>query len=118
MHEVGRDLQEVAPLNKSRGQAFKDEILETMAPDDRAALELLDQVASTMDELAEMEADVRARGTTIPGARGQVVAHPNLTSVVRHRKLLSDLLGALFGDPGAETQTEKARRAARARWQR
>ena len=116
MHEIGRDLQDVAALQPTRGEAFKAEILETMAPDDRAALELLDQVAATMDELGEMERDVRERGTTISGARGQVVAHPNLASIVRHRKLLSDLLGALFGDPRAETQTEKARRAARVRW--
>jgi hypothetical protein len=68
-----------------------------------------------MDELEALETDVRDQGSTIKGARGQVIAHPALAAIARHRTMLAKLLAAL---ETPETQSQQATRAARTRWQR
>jgi hypothetical protein len=82
-----------------------------------AAASLVEEVVRTADELDAMEQALTELGPIIDGARGQKVANPAAALVVRHRKLLADLLHAAF--PGdQETATELARRAARARWKK
>jgi hypothetical protein len=63
-----------------------------------------------------LEDAVRREGVTIPGARGNIVSHPALLALVRHRKVLAEITKVL--DPRQESQSEKARRAARERWAR
>jgi hypothetical protein len=78
---------------------------------------LREQVEHTREEIVRLEADVREQGTTITGARGQIIAHPALAVLARLRKVLAELLDKL-GELPTETQSQKASRAARTRWQR
>ena len=87
--------------------------MKTETTDYRAAL--YEAFERTREELAFLEAAVRVDGPTIKGARGNVVAHPALAAIARHRKTLADLVKAL--DPNAESTSDKARRAAKARWE-
>src|SRR5829696_3998293 len=101
----------------SRGEKFSRDVLADLEPNDPAAMTLLDACVQTLDELEALEADVRERGVTVMGARGQPIQHPALSAIARHRQLLARLLGDLL-PANKETQTEAARRAARARWNR
>jgi hypothetical protein len=70
----------------------------------------------TLEEIAMLETAVRAEGVTIPGARGNIVSHPALAALVRHRKVLAEIVKQL--DPRSESQSQKARRAVKERWDR
>ena len=72
-------------------------------------------VEQTMAELEALEAAVEREGVTIPGARGNIVAHPALAAIARHRTMLAKLLAEL---EHPETQSQKAVRAARERWEK
>ena len=78
---------------------------------------LRQQVEQTQQEIALLEEDVRRDGTTIKGARGQIIAHPALAALARLRRTLADMLGRL-GELPSESQSQKASRAARERWKR
>jgi hypothetical protein len=68
----------------------------------------------TLEEIAMLEAAVRTEGVTVPGARGNVVAHPALAALATHRKVLAAIVKQL--DPRSESTSEKARRAVKERW--
>lgn len=102
----------------SRGTEFRAEVLADSEPEDPAAIQLLDAACATLDELELLEKDVRERGVMIDGARGQLVAHPGLAAIARHRALLAKLLDDLLPDGEPETASQQAARAARARWGR
>jgi phage terminase small subunit len=109
-------MQEIAHIPEpSRGERFRAEVLAGLEPGDPAAMQLLDACAQTLDELEQLEADVRARGVTIIGARGQPIQHPALAAITRHRQLLQRLLEGLLPE-AKESMTEQQRRAGRARW--
>ena len=68
-----------------------------------------------MTELEALEDAVRDEGVLIDGARGQRVANPALAAIARHRTMLAKLLAEL---EHPETQSQKAVRAARERWEK
>jgi hypothetical protein len=72
-------------------------------------------VTQTMTELEALEDAVRDEGVLIDGARGQRVANPALAAIARHRTMLAKLLAEL---EHPETQSQKAVRAARERWEK
>ena len=76
---------------------------------------LIAAVEATMAELEALEAAVREEGVLIDGARGQKVANPAWAAIARHRTMLAKLLAEL---EHPETQSQKAVRAARERWER
>jgi len=69
---------------------------------------------NTLEEIAMLEAAVRTEGVTVPGARGNVIAHPALAALATHRKVLAAIVKQL--DPRSESTSEKARRAVKERW--
>ncbi len=79
---------------------------------------LLDLMCRTADEVAQLEAAIDEHGPVIPGARGQLVRNPALDAVVKHRRLLADLIARGFPEAKGETKSQKAARAARTRWDR
>jgi hypothetical protein len=70
---------------------------------------------NTLEEIALLETAVRTEGVTVPGARGNVIAHPALAALATHRKVLAALVKQL--DPRSESQSQKARRAVKERWE-
>jgi hypothetical protein len=83
---------------------------------------MLEQAARTADEIARLEAAVRALPElTTTGSVGQVKPHPLLEEVRRHRVLLERLVGALAlpdadEEHGLRPGQKHAQRAARGRW--
>jgi hypothetical protein len=69
---------------------------------------------NTLEEIALLEEAVRREGVVVPGARGNVIAHPALAALATHRKMLAALVKQL--DPRSESQSQKARRAVKERW--
>lgn len=88
-------------------------------------LRLLRHACATADLVTSMQAEIGA-DLTVPGSKGQPVAHPLLDQVHRHRMLLARLLGqlALPDDPAdgsrglIAARSVSARKAAIARWSR
>lgn len=92
--------------------------------------ELVDQAAKVADTIAELEAVLAASPLMIEGSKGQQVVHPALAELRLHRVLLASLLGRLNlpeADTGDDqdrnpwdnlTASERARKAARAKWDR
>jgi P27 family predicted phage terminase small subunit len=89
---------------------------------DRRELHLLERAAKIEDRLAELDAAVDENGPVVGGSRGQPVAHPALQegrqlALAQHR-LLRDLE---LTDPDKRRDpivSARARRAARARWEK
>jgi P27 family predicted phage terminase small subunit len=87
---------------------------------DRRELHLLDRAAKIEDRLVELDAALDAEGPMARGSKGQPVAHPGLQesrqlALAQHR-LLRDLE---LADPDKRRDpivSVRARRAARARW--
>jgi hypothetical protein len=93
-----------------------------------AELELLAEACRTLDELDALRRAVAKEGATVAGSQGQPRAHPALAELRQGRGELRRLLDSL-GIPqplategGAERvvslTSRRARRAARARWDR
>jgi hypothetical protein len=101
---------------RTRGEQFRADVLAAYDLDDLAAEHLLDALVHTIDELALLEAAVRSEGVLLDGARGQKIANPALSAITKHRVLLAKLLAELFPAEDRETTSQKAARAARARW--
>jgi hypothetical protein len=92
---------------------------------DLAEHELLVECCRALDKCEALAAALADAPLTPKGSRGQVVAHPLLAELRSERLLLSRLLAQL-AIPGLEdddpdewdglTASERARKAARARW--
>lgn len=87
---------------------------------DRRELHLLERAAKIEDRLAELDAALDAEGPLARGSKGQPVAHPALQEsrqlALAQRRLLRDLE---LADPDKRRDpivSARARRAARARW--
>jgi hypothetical protein len=83
-------------------------------------LVILEEACHEVDLLDRIDARLRLGTLTMRGAFGAVVAHPLLAEVRQHRGVLARLLGQLklpeaVGKP-EWTASDKARRAAAARW--
>jgi len=76
-------------------------------------LELLYQLAVTVDELDKMTADLAEMGMICAGSTGQPKANPLLPAIVAHRKL-ADQLAVGLGLP-VEGEAEGRRRSAAAK---
>jgi hypothetical protein len=103
---------------RTKGEAFRADVLRDYDMDDLPASHLLDALCNTIDELVLLEQSVRKEGVLLKGARGQKISNPSLAALAKHRALLAKLIGDLFPAADAETMTQKAARAARARWHR
>src|SRR5919201_6739739 len=96
----------------------------TFRPDELATLE---SACRTADLVAELDAVIAKAPTMIVGSMGQRVVHPAIQEARLQRQLLASLLSRLDlpeadGLGGSEwdglTAKQRARRAARARWDR
>jgi hypothetical protein len=99
----------------TRGEQLRESIAKEFDVAGMVAESLVNEVCKTADELSIMEDALIEHGPLIQGGRNQLVANPAAALVVRHRKLLADLLREAFPEH-EETATQLARRAARARW--
>jgi hypothetical protein len=85
-------------------------------------LSMLEQACRTSDELARLEAAVRALPElTTTGSTGQIKPHPLLAEARAHRLLLERLVGALSlpdqdEESGLRPGQRHAQRAAEGRW--
>jgi hypothetical protein len=117
----------VALEGRTAGEAFRRDVLsvwELSGPE----LRLLDQAASTLDVLAELEATVETDGMMVAGSAGQLVLHPAIAEARQQRLAFGRLVSQIDlpdpdaeGDAGATVWTPeavRARRAAQARWRR
>lgn len=81
---------------------------------------VLEDACRSSDRAAQLAAALVGEPLTVPGARGQVVAHPLIAEEMRARALTARLLSQLgLGRPVAKPETPRtlqARRAANARW--
>lgn len=95
---------------------------------ERAEVELLHEAARTLDRIDELRAQVDEDGAMTRGSTGQPVLHPAIGEERLQRGLLARLLGqmripaatdAAGDEPSVISLTSaRARRAARARWDR
>lgn len=83
-------------------------------------LRVLEDACRAADTADRCAAGLVGEPLTVPGARGQLVAHPLIGEELRARSLTARLLGQLgLGRPVAAPETPRtrsARRAAMARW--
>lgn len=90
-------------------------------PDEHA---VLGQACVTADELERLRDELAGQPVTVPGSKGQPVAHPLLAEVRAHRETLRRLLSGLRIPPDQEQEsnrtvsqrTKAASHAARSRW--
>jgi hypothetical protein len=71
-------------------------------------------IDQTETEIVQMEATLERDGVTVTGSRGNVIAHPLLSSLSRHRRTLAELLRAI-GELPTTTARQRAARQARDR---
>jgi P27 family predicted phage terminase small subunit len=83
-------------------------------------LRVLEDACRAADTAERCAAGLVGESLTVPGARGQLVAHPLISEELRARSLTARLLAQLgLGRPPAQPETARtrnARRAANARW--
>jgi hypothetical protein len=89
-----------------------------LGPDEIGALR---EACRTVDELADLRSALDGQRMTVPGSTGQLVAHPLLAEVRRHREILAKLLERLNlpagdEDAGSTPAQRRAQRAAQQRW--
>lgn len=89
-----------------------------LGPDEVGALR---EACRTVDELADLREALRGQPMTVTGSTGQMVAHPLLAEVRRHREILAKLLERLNlpagdEDAGVTPAQRRAQRAAQQRW--
>lgn len=93
----------------------------TFRPDELA---ILDQACRVADQVAALERVLAKSKSMIPGSTGQQVLHPAIAELRLQRSTLSTLLARLdipeadgdLSEWDGLTASQRARRAARARW--
>jgi hypothetical protein len=93
-------------------------ILEDLEPDDAAGQVLLEAIVAEADLVEKLEQAIALEGVTIAGARGNKVAHPALSALVRHRKLLVELAEKLMPAEPTSEDSRRSSAAALAKWRR
>lgn len=87
-----------------------------------AELAVLHELCRTTDELDEMKAELAGESHTVPGSKGQPRAHPLLTEIRQHRRLVDQLVVALGLPLPTEVlgrrRSAAAKQAADARWRK
>lgn len=81
----------------------------------------LKEACRVADELDDLRAGLMGQPLTVPGSAGQMVAHPLLAEVRRHRDILARLVDSLSlpagdEDAGSTPAQKRAARAASQRW--
>jgi len=106
----------------SRGRRLWRAVVEDFTPAQHE-LELLTEACRTLDRVEALQAELADAPLTAEGSRGQLVAHPLAAELRSERQLLARLLSQLGipeGEEGAEwdnlTASQRARKAAHARW--
>jgi phage terminase small subunit len=84
---------------------------------DAVWLGVLDQVCAILDRIDEIRAELAKNGLTISGSKGQVALHP-LLAEERQQRLAAARLMERLGLDEQETQSDRQRRYANARWHR
>jgi hypothetical protein len=83
---------------------------------------ILEDACREVDLVERLEREFRDSPTMVKGSMGQLVASPILQELRQHRALVAALLAKLKlpdeDDRGAESASDKARRAANTRWGR
>jgi hypothetical protein len=81
---------------------------------------LLYQLALTLDELAQMKADLAEMGTVVMGSRNQPRVNPLIAAIATHRKLADGLVVALGlplpGEVVGRRRSAQAKQAVDSRW--
>ena len=87
-----------------------------------AELALLYQLCLTVDELAEMKAEMAEMGVVVAGSRGQPRVNPVLSAIAAHRRLVDQLVVALGvpleGEVVGRRRSAAAKQSADAKWRR
>lgn len=109
------------------GAALWRELVRALPPDwefDPRELTAIKQAARQMDEIATLERELNESGRMITGAAGQLKPNPLIAELRAQRLAVVKMLGVL-ALPGGETgeqvfsgASERARKAAEARWGR
>lgn len=95
------------------------EVLEVRPDLSGADLAALREVGELLTDADALAAVARAAGYIATGSTGQTVVHPATTAALHHRDAASRILARLVAPTsGAETASQRGRRAARARWSR
>lgn len=85
-------------------------------------LQLLYELCRTTDELDRMSRAVALESPVVPGSKGQPRAHPLLTEIRQHRRLVDQLVVALGMPLEDETvgrrRSAAAKQSADARWRK
>ena len=98
--------------------SYADVVVE-LRPDELATLALAARTADTVDEL---EAAMEGEPPSVEGSRGQLIVHPLLVEIRMQRQALAALLARVNLPDGLDggweglTASQRARKAARARW--
>jgi hypothetical protein len=105
---------------KTAGRQLWDSVTATFVLN-AGEIEILRQAAATADEIALLEAELRASSFVVAGYSGQPRPNPLLKIIQDHRLLLRRLVDSLaLPDEGEESGLRPgqrhARRAANARW--
>jgi hypothetical protein len=89
---------------------------------DEREVEMLDLAARQADDLERLETAISEAGAMVAGSTGQPVVNPAIPEARQARIAISRLLGALqlpdAEDSPRSAASERARKAARVRWER
>lgn len=108
----------------SKGSWLWDEITDRydLRPDE---IRILEDACREADLIERLEVDLRDSALMVKGSQGQVVSSPLVSELRQHRATLSGMLRGLKlpdtdsqASQKAESDSQKARAAARARWDR
>ena len=104
---------------QAAGKALWRDFLAEFAPN-AAEFALLFQLCLTVDELADMKADLAEMGTVVMGSRNQPRVNPLIAVIAAHRKLVDQLVVALGvplpGEAVGRRRSAAAKQSVDSRW--
>jgi P27 family predicted phage terminase small subunit len=104
---------------QAAGKALWRQVLDEFEPN-AAEFALLFQLCLTVDELADMKADLAEMGTVVMGSRNQPRVNPLIAVIAAHRKLVDQLVVALGvplpGEAVGRRRSAAAKQSVDSRW--